>query len=366
MPPIRFRAAFTLALLTALVALVLRYETAQRRITGEASSCRISERIDCDEVQDSAYGELLGVSLATWGAAGATLLCVLLLAARRGEPVLLVAAGVVALVNLLAGIYTAAVSWFLLGKICLYCSAMHVGILGAALLVIPPAWRAAGRGIARPPLVRAGSLAAAVLALAVAGDAYARERTVLKRLFTLPPGRAMRIDVSDTLLLGDPSTPVSALVFFDFGCPHCYECFRHASSLVERFPHCVHFRFKHFPLDRDCNAELDATVHAGACQGAVAGQAARVFGKDALALKLLFDHRADGFGKLVVRRVGEQLGIPPEQWEKALASTRVHAAVAHDIRDGNDLDLRGVPVAYVNGRAVDPKRIEDAIQRLCR
>ena len=164
----------------------------------------------------------------------------------------------------------------------------------------------------------------------------------------------------------NPATPVSCLVFFDFGCPHCQECYTAAAALVERFPQCVHFRFKHFPLERDCNAELDATVHSGACRGAAAGQAAQAFGKDAGALKLLFEHRVHGFGKLVTDKIARQLGIPAGEWAGMLASTRVQGLVARDIRDGNALDLRGVPVAYVNGRPVDPKRLADAIQRLCR
>jgi uncharacterized membrane protein/predicted DsbA family dithiol-disulfide isomerase len=360
----RLRAALAVALATAAVALFLRYETAERRVTGEASSCRITDTLDCDAVQDSRYAAVLGVPLSVWGGAGALALFGLLLAARRGEPAFLAAAGGVAALSGVAVVYTAAVSWFVLGKVCLYCTAMQLGSVVLAILVVPPGWRARREVRARPVWL-AGTIGAAVLAVALAGEAYAAKRTSLLRLFTLPGGNAMRLDVSDTLVLGDPATPISVLVFFHFKCPHCRDCFRVATALVEKYPRCVHYRFKHHPLERDCNPELRGTGAVGACQAAVAGQAARSLGLDAQAMKLLFDHQEQGFGKLVLDKVASDLGIAPDKWAALLASPRIRALVDRDIREANALRLRGVPVAYVNGRSADPGRLAETIGRLC-
>ncbi|MFI5403504.1 MAG: vitamin K epoxide reductase family protein, partial [Planctomycetota bacterium] len=140
MSPGRFRAAIAAALVTALVALLLRYESARHEATGAASSCAMLGS-ECDAVQVSAYAKVMGVSLATWGAMGAVLLLVTLLASRR-EPTLLLVAGAIAAFGVLVVPYTAFTSWVKLGKFCLYCSVMQTGFLALAVLVLPAAWRA--------------------------------------------------------------------------------------------------------------------------------------------------------------------------------------------------------------------------------
>jgi uncharacterized membrane protein/predicted DsbA family dithiol-disulfide isomerase len=367
MSPARYRAALAVALVTALVALFLRYESARHEATGRASSCSALlpglDRVDCDAVQTSAYAKVMGVSLATWGALGATTLLVWLLASRR-EPALLVATGVAAAFAVCVVVYTAAVSWAVLGKICLYCTVMQAGFLAFAALVVPAAWKARA-SLPRRPLLLGGTIAGILLALALSGEAYAAERARLGRMFWSPSGKGLRLDVSDTLVLGNPDTRVSVVLFLDFGCQACRECSRKAGELVKKYPSSVHFRLKHYPLDRECNKELSAVLHPAACRAAVAGQAAEGLGLDEKAVPLIFQHQEDGFGPIVLKRIGEELGVPPAKWAEALASPHTKALVERDLAEGNALGLRQVPVAYVNGRPVDASRIEDTIKKLC-
>ncbi len=362
MSPGRFRAAVALALLTAAVAILLRYESARYEATGAASSCAILGS-ECDAVQTSAYAKVLGVSLATWGALGALVLLSLLLASRR-EPSLLAAAGAVAALSVGAVLYTAFAAWVLLGKFCLYCSVMQAGFLALAVLLVPAAWRARAL-LPRRPLLLGGAMAAFLLVLARSGEAYASERTRLVQAYS-PPGKGMRLDISDSLLLGDPTTRVSVVLFFEFGCPFCRECCRKAAELVRQHPRCVHFWLKHYPLERECNRTLSQTMHATACRGALAGQAAQGLKLDAQALGVIFGYQEDQFGKLVLAKIGEDLGVPAATWAAHLAAPKTKEIVDRDIAEGNALNLRVVPVAFVNGRAVDTQRLADTIGQLCR
>jgi len=362
MSPGRFRVALFIALLTAAVALLLRFESARYEATGAASSCA-KLGSECDAVQTSAYAKVMGVSLATWGALGALVLASLLLLSRK-EPSLLVFAGAVAALSVGGVLYTAFAAWVKLGKFCLYCSVMQAGFLALAVLVGPAAWRARGL-VPRRPLRLGGAMAAFLLALALSGEAYARERIRLVRTFT-PPGKGMRLDISDALLLGDPTTRISVVLFFDFGCPFCRECCRKAAELVRRHPRCVHFWLKHYPLERECNRTLSQTMHATACRGALAGQAAQAKKLDAQALGVIFGYQEDQFGKLVLARIGEDLGVPAGEWAELLAAPRTKEIVDRDIAEGNALNLLVVPVAFVNGRQVDTQRLADKIGQLCR
>jgi len=365
MSPARYRAALAVALVTALVALFLRYESARFEATGSDSSCHIagSAVFDCDAVQTSEYAKVLGVSLATWGVLGAATILCWLLASRR-EPGFVVMAGIAAAIGACAVLYTATVSWVLLKKICLYCSAMQVGFLALAVLVVPPAWRSRATPLPRRPFLLGGTAFAVLLALALSGEAYAQERARLQRIFE-PATKGLRLDVSDTLVLGNPGTSLSVVLFVDFGCPACRECTKKAAELVKKYPTCVHFRLKHFPLDNECNKQLPRAWHPNACRAALAAQAAHEFGKDAEAVPLVFEHQDDGFGKAVLARIGQELGMPAERWADELAAADVEAIRDRDIAEGNALGLRQVPVAFVNGQWVDASRLEETVSKLC-
>ncbi|MHC4972515.1 MAG: vitamin K epoxide reductase family protein [Planctomycetota bacterium] len=346
----RFNVALVCVALTALLALVLRWETALHEISGRVSSCSISESVDCDRVQASVYANVFGVSLSTWGLAGSLVLLGWLLAARRTGSTLLAAAGALAAFNLLAAGYTAYVSWFVLDAVCPYCIGMQITIVGTAIALLPPAWRA--RVGWRPaPALLGGLLALVVLAVAATGDAYASSRAELLRLHTRPTGNLQRIDISDALRLGNRDARLEVVIFFDFGCPVCADCYRTARRLIRDYPNDVVFYFKHYPLDRDCNLTLARTVHPAACRAAVAGQAAQSRGLDTAALAYFFEQ--DTFTWPVVERFAGDHGFDRKEFRKLLVSHEIGHLVARDIEEGNALKLDGVPAAWVNGRRID-------------
>ena len=350
MSPTRFNVALVCIALTALLALVLRWETALHEISGRASSCSISESVDCDKVQASVYGKMFGVSLSTWGRAGSLILLGWLLAARRTGSTLLAAAGALAAFNLLAAACAAYVAWFVLDAVCPYCIAMQVTILGAAIAVLPAAWRARA-GWRRQPALLGALLALVVLGVATTGDAYASSRAELLRLHTRPTGNLERIDVSDAIQIGNREAPLSVVIFFDFGCPVCRDCYHKALRLVRDHPGKVVFYFKQYPLDRDCNLTLARTVHPAACRAAVAGQAAQNRGLGAEALAYLFER--DAFTWPVIERFADDHGFDRKEFRKLLDSVEIGHLVARDIAEGNALKLDGVPAAWVNGRRID-------------
>jgi uncharacterized membrane protein/protein-disulfide isomerase len=350
MSPARFKIALVCVALTALFALVLRWETALHEISGRASSCSISETVDCDKVQGSAYGKLFGVSLSVWGLAASLILLGWLLAARRTGPTLLAAAGALAAFNLLMAACAAYVAAFVLGAVCPYCIAMQATILGAAIAVLPPAWRARA-GWRREPALLGVLLALVVLGVATTGDAYASSRAELLRMHARPTGNLQRIDISDALQIGNREAKLSVVIYFDFGCPVCRDCYHKALQLVRDHPGEVVFYFKQYPLDRDCNRTLARTVHPAGCRAAVAAQAAQSKGLEADALAYFFERAA--FTWPVVERFAADHGIDRKEFRQLLDSVEIGHLVARDIAEGNALKLDGVPAAWVNGRRID-------------
>jgi len=198
---------------------------------------------------------------------------------------------------------------------------------------------------------------AIALFLAVLGEAYASARTELGVLMADTGDASMRVEVADALIIGDPDNGAenSFLVYFDFGCPKCRQCYQQAIALQRRHPDRVHFIFKHWPLDRDCNKTLHRTVHPGSCAAARVGQASVRVGRSAEAMRELF--KVNHFIPSKLRAMGPAMGIDEKEWDALLASPEVAEDVASDIDEGNRLDLSGVPAVFRNGRRVQDMRL---------
>lgn len=362
----RHKAALGLCAFAVLFALFMRWEAARREISGAASTCHISEKWDCDVVQSSRWGKFAGVSMSTWGAAGYLVLLVWLAAARRRAGLLPMAGAVAAFAVGVSAImaYIAAAN---IGAFCLYCTILQLTSLFVAALVVPPAWRELKKRRQVAPGF-AALTAAVVVGLAFAGDAWAEQRATMFSLLQPYEGEAVRIDVSDAMRLGDPGTPHSVLLYFSFGCPRCRACYDKSSRLVKKYPHQVHFLFKHWPLDMECNPKLIQTGNPAACRAAFAGQAAALDGHSAEALKYFFDlaRHHEPFSRLAIGKFGLQLGYTADQWRARLESPRVAELVHRDIAEGNAMKYVQIPVIYVDGRRINPARLENYVERICR
>ena len=353
----RLWAAVACCLVACAIGLLARYETAHYVMTGAASSCRVSETFDCDAVQTSEYGKLLGMSVSLWAVAGSGLLVALLLLVRRlGDPVLRLA-GLLAGVNALVSLVYLAISLFALGADCLYCNGIQLMSVVAGVLVVPDAMRAKGGGDWALVLRAASISGALLLLLAVMGEAYATGHERLGLLAEETGGAAMRVGVVDALVIGDPvkASQNSFLVYFDFGCPRCLACYHSAVALQKKHPDRVHFFFKHWPLDKTCNPTLYSTKHPGSCSAARASQAAELEGRTAEVMRMLFGKQ--DFSPPELRDLGPRLGIDPKLWKSLRESADVKEQVLADVAEGNKLDFGAVPQRFRNGRRVPDLRL---------
>ncbi len=371
-----FLPATILLALTVALAVFMRVEAARHEATGAASSCRINETLDCDKVQGSAWGKVFGVSLSTWGAAGNLVVLLWLLAARRRRG-LLPLVGLFALANAVVGVAMFLVSWLGLGAFCLYCSGLQVLMLAIAALVVPPglrAFRAArteGAGTRRDHLGLAGIAAALVVSLFVAGDAYAGNRANFAHLLIPYEGKATRIDLAGRLVMGDPATPNTVVVFFCFGCPNCRACYHSARAALKhrQVRAKVHFVFKHFPLDEKCNKKLEGGANKGSCRASHAAQAAAERGKAEEAMAYLFGlkDKNQQFTNYNIDAMPRKLRLRYEskgKWRAAREQPRVREVIRRDIAEGTEMGLIGVPAVYLNGRSIRSKDLLTDVKRL--
>ena len=361
------QAALVLSILTAAFSLYMRIEAMGHEISGDASACKISPDWDCDKVQSSEYGKLFGISLSLWGAAGHVVLALLLGAwFRRRESTFLWLATFVVVFNVGASAVTFYLAKFKIGAFCMFCTILQVLTIALAWLVLASLRGNLRGGIRFTALLAAGWMAVATFATTAAASAYVERKVEIERLAATETGRSVRLDVSDAIVLGNPTTRNSVLLYVDFGCPVCRECYRKSVLLARQFPRDVHFVFKHFPLDKVCNDKLIQTTNHESCRAAFAAAAANARGRGLQAMQSFFVDRTGGFTDFFFEDFARAQGFDVKEFDASRASPAAKQVVTRDVNEGNAMDFDRVPMVFLNGRRIEPAYLQQRVVRACR
>ena len=378
----------TLLLVAAGLALtvVLTYNYYQH-LTGHASSCAISEYVDCDRVSESRFAAIAGVpisaaALAVYGALGVLLGLPRIRQFRRLAAVNLdLATGLTGLCVVVA-LALAVIAALVIRALCLYCALLQVvtlalfGLLGWQWLRSRAAHRPRQ---SRRPGTAAGS---AVLALA-AGGVVAAAVTLSFETAAINAASRMtssgiaesgqispylsrtpqRFVVDDSPGAGPADAPVQVVVFGDYNCSHCRDFDPEALRLIEDFPGDVLVVFKFFPLDGTCNRHISAERQSSSCLAALAAYAAHQQNRFLDYHLLLFEHFQNHSPARLVANA-QQAGIADT--EVFLAALQSEAALRHvqrDIEEGARGGVQGTPTVFVNGRRLETARIPPGTTR---
>ncbi len=172
----------------------------------------------------------------------------------------------------------------------------------------------------------------------------------------------------DPRALGPTNAPHTLVVFSDFACPACrqlhgvLESLRADAQLRGRF----RLVLRHFPLDAACNRQIPRTVHPGACEAALAAQAAmKLGGPEAYAkmARLLFAH-PEAIAAGAYAALAREAGLDPEAHRSAMLDDAVIRQVADDIVAGGRLGLMVTPGVFLDGRRVRYWRSREGWQAL--
>jgi protein-disulfide isomerase len=164
------------------------------------------------------------------------------------------------------------------------------------------------------------------------------------------------VDPSDSIR-GKPDAPHTIVMFMDLQCPYCQAASKVLQQKVAKYPDQLRLVVKHFPLDKDCNENLQGTAHPAACAAAVTVEAARAIGGEDAFWKMyeeLFAHQAD-FAKApkeFVKQACERIGIDNDELWKKINTTSVWSRIAAQVKQAGPLGLDATPAIYYDGRKV--------------
>ena len=149
-----------------------------------------------------------------------------------------------------------------------------------------------------------------------------------------------RVPIEGSPTLGPDDALVTIVEFSEFQCPFCKRVQSTLEQLRERFPHDVRFVFKHLPLGFHEHALPAARLTA---------EIQRISGNDAFwkAADALFEGELQQDRLLLV---AAQFGLSRAQAMSAIAGTSGQTRVDSDLNLSQDLEARGTPHFFINGR----------------
>lgn len=149
----------------------------------------------------------------------------------------------------------------------------------------------------------------------------------------------------DDPIKGDQDAPVTIVEFSDYECPFCARFYSDTlEQLEQRYIETgqVKFQYRDFPLNN---------IHPHAQKAAEAAECAQDQGEYWAMHDLLFERGVSG-GVTSFKQYAADIGLDGQEFADCLDGG-VHAdEVAQDMREGQQLGIRGTPGFLVNGRLI--------------
>ncbi|MBL8860077.1 MAG: thioredoxin domain-containing protein [Planctomycetes bacterium] len=154
-------------------------------------------------------------------------------------------------------------------------------------------------------------------------------------------------------VLGAPDAPVKIVLFGDYQEPFTCAADIELRALTLNNPR-VSYAFRAFPVNKACNSVAELDLHPRACLAALGAEAAGVMqGEDGFwALHdWIMTHRTE-LNDGTLTQAAEDLGMPRADYWNALLRPEIEMWLAEDVRAAKALDLKQIPLIYIDGRRV--------------
>lgn len=364
-----------------LLSLYLAYHHNKATSTpGYTSFCSINQTIDCDAVNASKQSEIVIPITSTGIRIPVALLSLIFYIAltwlafvrfRAGQKGGLVPISYAFFMSLFGVLFTlgmAYVSFFVLEKVCLFCSGLY--IVGIAFPIA--AWLAAGSSY--------NDMIGSVLG-DLRGNTFQRVVVAVLGLFIVFLGAKMPewfsrqeggtnslsqiakewksapkalVGTGDAYRKGASDAPVTVIEFADFECPACRAEASEVRKLMKKYPGLLQVYFRHMPLDQSCNPKMPRPLHQHACITAKAAECAGIQGRFWEYHDRVYTPTTESKPKLdadSLRSYAEELGLDTDSFNDCLDNDRsIEAKISADIEDGAFAGVHSTPTLIINGK----------------
>jgi protein-disulfide isomerase len=167
-------------------------------------------------------------------------------------------------------------------------------------------------------------------------------------------------DLTDVPAKGPGEAPVKVVEYSDFLCPFCRNLAGALSSFLTQAGGRVQIFYKHYPLEKACNPNLQRTAHEGACllaQGAICAQDQSKFWAyhdRVFARPMERATRAD------VTRFANEGGLDGAAFGACLDAPKTRDRLTAQIAEAKRVGVESTPTLLINGKKLP--RINDFLQ----
>ncbi len=348
------------------------------------SVCDINATWNCSQVYESRFGAFRGIPVAiggvVWSAAVTMLAGAYLWLTRRSATAAAASLPgyifILAVAGLSVTLYLAYASLFVLKTYCVFCLLTYLAVAGIFLV----SGAAADGSMTDLPrrmlrdlkLLLSSPVGVSVSVVFLAG-AVALVALFPRQVDATTPGAAPApisveqqsefekwYEALPRTMLAVPTDGAKVLIvkFNDYQCPPCRMTYEQYKPIIAKYqgmyPGKVKFVTKDFPLNSECNSTVTATMHASACDAAVAVRLARAKGHAEAMEEWLFANQPQLTPDMVKQAVKSIGGVNDfdAQYAKTLD------LVKGDIAMGAALQVHSTPTFFINGVRIPPVKAE--------
>ncbi|MEI6668397.1 MAG: vitamin K epoxide reductase family protein [Acidobacteriota bacterium] len=324
------------------------------RQPGYVSFCDVNATVSCTQVYQSAYGNVAGVPVALFGALWYVAVLMLLAGASWGWKSLRDSAVgyifVLGVLGLGSTLYLAYVSLAILKTVCAMCIVTYVAVTGVFLTsgaripfpmtTIPRRlWQDLRSALASPTAV---AVVLAVIMMSTAAIAF------VPRHGDPRPSPAPQVtgdrssdfvrywESQPRMMVPVPADGASVVIvkFSDYMCPACAQTHEDYKEILAKYktkyPGEIAFVSKDFPLEQECNPNLQTDMHLAACESAAAVRLARLKGRGDAMEDWLFK-KNQALTPAMVKQAAKDIGGVPDfdaQYDAVIALIKADMALA--------------------------------------
>ena len=187
-------------------------------------------------------------------------------------------------------------------------------------------------------------------------EEYQADGKKLLRMWRLEDEKEITLRADESIRGGVEGHPgLKVIVFSDLQCPACRRFALFLEDEVQKlFDGNLKIIYKHYPLDKSCNAIVKSSMHPQACQAAAFAESARLqLGNEGF-WKAHDYFYADPrrLNNMSATRFCEALGLDLDRFKKDWEDKAFASRIYEDITQGQKMKLRATPSVFVTRREV--------------
>jgi len=346
---------------------------------GYESFCSIDTVFDCDDVNSSRWSTLplMGAAPIPVSLLGfllwVTLAWLAWIHARGpedpGRDTAMAYALLLSLGGLSFSVFMAFVSYVVIQKVCIVCTAWYVVAIAYPILAsraFSGSLSQAAQSVVadlRKSWRRRGGVLAGWLLLAALGSQVPPMRVVdqgrvggdseFLEVWKNAPRRS--VDLGGAHVKGSRDPQLDVVEFADLECPACRREATVLRKLMKKYPGVVRVAFRHYPLDNACNGLMNRPLHEHACDASLAAECAGQQGEFWAYHDELFTpwgRPKPDLSREGLARSAEVVGLDMDEFSTCMERGAGMARIQADLRAGASIGIRSTPTLVINGRKI--------------